>query len=166
MTPYPPDIANNELSRRSTVKNAIRLLSAGYFGKGRLLAQKHLTSGGLLGRSIGLLGLACLWAGAASAQSVTILQPVNNSTVSSPVKIQATVNDSSTVLYTQIYVDGLKKYSISASGVNTSLAMSSGNHRIAVQAGDKAGRVFKSAVYVNVSGGSTTTSSTSTSTTL
>lgn len=151
------------------MRNAIRLLSAGCFGKGRMAAQEYSVSGafsrtGLRGRSIGLLGVLCLFAGFASAQTVTILQPGNNSTSASPVKIQATVQDSSTVMATQIYVDGVKKYSISASGVNTSLAMTSGNHRIAVQAADKAGRVFKSVVYVNVSGGSTTTSSTSTST--
>jgi hypothetical protein len=82
--------------------------------------------------------------------AVTILQPTNNSTVGSPVRIQATVNSTS-VQYTKIFIDGVSKYTKAGAGVDTSLSMSAGSHRIAVQAGLNDGTVTKSVVYVNVS---------------
>jgi Big-like domain-containing protein len=139
------------------VKNVVRWQKAGRgYGilRGKEKAPRLARPWGSLSRSLVLLGAVCLVAGFASAQSVTILQPAANSTVASPVRVQATVQDSSTVKLTQIFVDGLKAYEIAASGVNTTLPMTSGNHRIAVQAVDSAARVFKSVVYVNVSGGS------------
>jgi hypothetical protein len=108
------------------------------------------------GRRI-LLGTACavwLLATVAAAQSVTILQPVNNGTSTSPVAIQATVQDSSPVSYTQIYVDGIKQYEVLGAGVSTSLPMTAGIHRVTVQAGDTKGTIFKSTVYTTVGSGS------------
>lgn len=82
--------------------------------------------------------------------SVTICTPNDGSTVTSPVRVVAGTTDSSQVTAMKIYLDGTAVYSISASQLDTKVAMSNGQHRIAVQAWDKAGRVFKSVVYVTV----------------
>jgi phospholipase C len=90
-----------------------------------------------------------------ASPSVTICTPANNATVTSPVNIVAgTTDNSSTVNYLQIYIDGSKQYQVSANQLNTSLAMSSGTHRVTVQAVDAAGNVFKSTIYVTVSSSS------------
>ncbi|MDT8068782.1 MAG: Ig-like domain-containing protein [Terriglobia bacterium] len=85
------------------------------------------------------------------AQTVTISQPANNSTVSSSVQVVAKASDSNGIKYTQIYVDGSAKYTVNSSYVNTTLSLSSGTHRIAVQATDTLGNHGKSVVYVTVS---------------
>src|SRR5207253_83127 len=82
--------------------------------------------------------------------SVTICTPAANSTVSSPVHIVAGTTDSKTVQFIQIYVDGVKKYEIKATSLDTSLAMATGTHRLTVQAYD--GSYFKQTIYITVSG--------------
>jgi acid phosphatase len=80
--------------------------------------------------------------------SVTICTPSSGQTVSSPVHIVAETTDSNTVNLMQIYVDGVKKYQVYASSLDTSLAMTSGTHRLAVQASD--GTIFKQVIYITV----------------
>ncbi|MGE5111254.1 MAG: alkaline phosphatase family protein [Acidobacteriaceae bacterium] len=83
--------------------------------------------------------------------SVTICAPANNATVTSPVNVVAGTTDSSKVTAMKIYLDGVSVYSTSSNQLNTSISIgSTGTHRIAVQAWDSAGHVFKSVVYVNV----------------
>ncbi len=90
-----------------------------------------------------------------ASPSVTICSPANNATVTSPVNIVAgTTDNSSTVKYVQIYIDGVKQYQVSGTQVNTSLAMSTGTHRVTVQAQDAAGNIFKSTIYITVASGS------------
>ena len=95
------------------------------------------------------------WAG-----SVTISSPGSGSTVSSPVRIIASANSSSSITLMQVYVDGSKVYEVKASTLDKSLSMATGTRRIAVQAYDSARNSFKQTVYVTVS---STTSSTTTS---
>jgi Big-like domain-containing protein len=138
------------------VKNFVRWLSAGMgyeILRGKEKAQRPGSQFKNLPRALALLGAVCLVAGFASAQSVTILTPKNGTTVASPVKVQATVSDSSTVVATQIYVDGVLVTRVTGSGVNTSVPMVNGGHHVAVQAWDKLGRTFKSTVSITVSGG-------------
>jgi hypothetical protein len=97
-----------------------------------------------------LLGILTIGS-AAVAQTVTIQQPANNATLPGPVSVQAAATDSNGIAYTQVYVDGVKKYEVKSGSVSTSLNMSAGYHRIAVQAKDKLGNIGKSVVYVNVS---------------
>lgn len=122
-------------------------------------ARKFLKS------AVWLLVTGCLLSAAALAQTVTIQSPINNGTSTSPVKVTATVQDSNPVSYTQIYVDGIKAFEVSGGGVNTGLAMSSGTHRVTVQAIDSKSYVFKSTVYTTVSGSSSGSTSTVTGTT-
>jgi hypothetical protein len=115
--------------------------------------QMNGTSGG--GGSGGGTGGACT--ASTVNRTVTICSPVNNSTVTSPVNVVAQATDSSAVSVSQIYVDGVKQYQVAGGSVNTSLSLSTGTHRITVQAYDSAG-AFKSTVYATVgstSGGST-----------
>ncbi|HWR35801.1 MAG TPA: alkaline phosphatase family protein [Clostridia bacterium] len=85
--------------------------------------------------------------------SVTICTPSNNATVGSPVNIIAGTTDSNSVKLMQIYVDGVKAYQVSAAELNASLAMSTGTHRLTVQAQDSTGAIFKQTIYINVSSG-------------
>ena len=90
-----------------------------------------------------------------ASPSVTICTPANGATVSSPVNIVAgTTDNSSSVTYLQIYIDGAKKYQVSAKQLNTSLAMADGSHRVTVQAQDAAGHIFKTTIYITVSSSS------------
>lgn len=103
-----------------------------------------------------------------TSPSVTICSPANNSTVSSPVSVVAVTTDSNAISYMQIFVDGTAVYTVKASSINTNVSMSSGAHRVTVQAKDSAGVFFKSTVSITVSGttGSCTPSSTSPSVTI
>src|SRR5262249_28275676 len=82
--------------------------------------------------------------------SVTICTPANNATVSSPVTVTAGTTDSRTVSFVQAYVDGVAKVTQNGNKLNASIAMSTGAHRLTVQAKDSGGVVFKQTITVNV----------------
>jgi hypothetical protein len=88
-----------------------------------------------------------------TAPSVTICSPASGVTVSSPVTVVATANSTKTVLYSQIYIDGIKQYQVNGPNVNTQLAMTPGQHRLTVQSND--GSYFKATEYITVSDTST-----------
>lgn len=81
-------------------------------------------------------------------QTVTICTPQSGQTVASPVQVTALTTDTLPVKYVQVYVDGVKVYQVNGGTLNTSLTMSSGSHRLTVQASD--GTNFKSTIYVTV----------------
>jgi len=68
------------------------------------------------------------------------------------VTITAAAQSTKTVQFSQIYIDGVKKYQVNGANVNTQLSMSSGQHRVTVQAYD--GTYFKQVEYITVSGSS------------
>ncbi len=82
-----------------------------------------------------------------TSPSVTICTPANNSTVASPVHVQAVTTSSTPVGYMQIYVDGGKVYQVSAATLDTDVTMSSGTHRLTVQANNGT-TTFKNTIYV------------------
>jgi hypothetical protein len=82
--------------------------------------------------------------------SVTICSPADGSTSASPVHIAAGTTSSSPVSFMQIYIDGAKQYQVSADKIDTQLALSSGEHRVAVQAKNEDDVLFKDVVYVTV----------------
>ena len=86
-----------------------------------------------------------------TSPSVNICSPSDGSTVSSPVHVLATLNSSSSISYSQIYVDGRKVWNGTGTQVDTSLTMAAGTHRLTVQAKNADGVLFKSTVYVTVS---------------
>lgn len=97
---------------------------------------------GALVAGLSLFGLS------AAAQTVTILAPLPNASVSTSIHVQATVADTSPILTTKIYLDGVSVYSSGKSGLDTTINVTAGTHRIAVQAFDAAGRNGKTVVNV------------------
>ncbi|HWR35299.1 MAG TPA: Ig-like domain-containing protein [Clostridia bacterium] len=87
--------------------------------------------------------------------SVTICTPANNANVTSPVHVVAGTTSSTTVKYVQIYVDGVKKFQVSASKLDTFVSMPSGTRRLTVQAANSS-TTFKSTIFVNVGSGTST----------
>jgi hypothetical protein len=82
--------------------------------------------------------------------TVTICLPTSNSTVLNSVHVIAKATDTQPVSYTQIYVDGVKKYQISGSSINTHVSMSTGQRRLTVQATDSQNRIFRHTIYITV----------------
>lgn len=82
--------------------------------------------------------------------TVNLSTPLQNQQVFSPVHIQATTSNSSPVDAMQIYVDGVLQYHNSGNQVNTSLPMTTGQHKITVQSWDTAGGIHKTSVNVTV----------------
>jgi hypothetical protein len=87
-------------------------------------------------------------------RTVKICAPANGSTVDTPVHISAAAADSNPVTSMQVYVDGVRKYVVpNTKGIDTYLPMTSGSHRVTVQAVDAAG-TFKSSVTITVTSAS------------
>lgn len=97
--------------------------------------------------AVNLRAGACT-AGPASP-SVTICSPQSGATAASPVQVSAAANSSPVATLIQIYLDGAKAYEVKASSLDTSLAMSTGSHRLTVQAYN--GTWFKTTEYITVS---------------
>ena len=83
--------------------------------------------------------------------SITICNPANNTTVSSPVHIVALTTNSAGITGMKIYVDSIGIYTTTANMIDTSLAISAGTHNLTVQSWDKAGRVIIKAININIS---------------
>jgi hypothetical protein len=75
---------------------------------------------------------------------VHICSPAGGLTVHSPVQISAAGKVNGTLASMQVWVDGVKKYSVAASTVNTSLTVTAGTHRFAVLAVNTSGQVVES----------------------
>ena len=111
---------------------------------GKFLSTENIT----VSSSTGTGGGGC--SGSGVNRTIVICSPANNATLTSPVTIVAQATDSATISATGIYVDGVKQYQVASSSVNTSLPLTAGTHRIAVQSHDSAG-TFESVVNVTVS---------------
>lgn len=86
----------------------------------------------------------------ASGIGVTVCAPGSGSTDSSPVQVIASARSSAPITAMRIYVDNISKYLTSASSLNTSLSLASGNHLLVVQAWDSTGAVFKNSRTITV----------------
>ena len=107
------------------------------------------------GSAAGAADMADLFGGAASTicaatSGVKVCSPAAGSTVASPVHFVAAAKSTHPITAMRIYVDNLSKFSTSASSLDTSLALASGAHAIAVQAWDSSGAIFKSAFTIHV----------------
>jgi hypothetical protein len=97
---------------------------------------------------------SCPGAGAIAAPMADFFNTVNISTprpdaaVTSPVKVQATVTNSSPVYAMQVYVDEVLKYQASGASLNASVPLRAGKHHLVVQSWDRAGGIHKSGIYV------------------
>lgn len=120
-------------------------------GSHRLTVQSVDTTGALTKRTVFVTVGTSSCVLSSTDPSVTICTPAPNSTVTSPVKIVAGSTDSAaTVTNTFVWVDGVKQWTASGGSLNTSLAMSTGTHRVTVQAKDSSGRYFQSTVNITV----------------
>lgn len=87
----------------------------------------------------------------ASTDGVTVCSPAGGSTVASPVQVTAAAKSSlGPITAMRIYVDNVSEYSVSASSIDTSLALASGSHNLVVQAWDSTGAVYKNARTISV----------------
>lgn len=87
----------------------------------------------------------------ASTDGVTVCSPAGGSTVASPILITAAAKSSlGTITAMRIYVDNVSKYSVSASSIDTSLALGSGSHNLVVQAWDSTGAVYKNSRIITL----------------
>ena len=110
-----------------------------------------------------LLVLLVLGTGVASATlpcslnpaspSVTICTPTAGSTVASPAHVTAGTTDNSFPVTSMIvYLDNVIAYKTTTNQVDTTLALSNGQHNITVNAWDSGGAVFKSTVIFTGTG--------------
>jgi hypothetical protein len=89
---------------------------------------------------------------AASFAGVTVSSPTAGSTSGSPVHFVASATSTNPITAMRIYVDNISVYLISASSLDTSIAIASGSHSVVVQAWDSTGAVFKAPLSITVSG--------------
>lgn len=89
---------------------------------------------------------------APGSAGVHICSPSGGSTVSSPVKVQATAKVTGTIARTQLWIDGVKKVSTTSNSLTTSISLAAGTHRFAVVAANTAGQKWESAVTATVGG--------------
>src|ERR1051326_98727 len=87
---------------------------------------------------------------ATTTASVSIMEPGPNSTVGSPINVQATVTDPNPVHVTQIYVDGVKKTEQLGAGISAQLNLTDGSHKLTVQAVQTDSTVVKTSIQINV----------------
>lgn len=89
-------------------------------------------------------------------QTVTICTPASGANVTSPLNVSAGATDSNAVKVMQIYVDGVNVYHVlNAKQLSTSVTMTTGAHRLTVQAQDSTNTVFKTTENVTVGSGTT-----------
>jgi hypothetical protein len=91
---------------------------------------------------------------APSSPGVNLCKPGSGATVTSPVAIQAAATVTGTISTMQVWIDGVRQYSISGTTMlNTSLTVAAGTHRFAVLALNTAGTKWTTAVNATVGSG-------------
>jgi hypothetical protein len=85
-----------------------------------------------------------------SSPSVNICAPANGSTVNSPVQVEASAAVTGVIAHTQLWVDGVKKFTETSTALETSIILPAGLHRFAIVATNTAGQKWKTAVYATV----------------
>ena len=95
--------------------------------------------------------LATMTLATASFAGVTVSSPAAGSTSGSPVHFVASATSTHPITAMRIYVDSVSVYLVSASSLDTSVAMSAGSHSVIVQAWDSTGVVYKTPLTLTVS---------------
>jgi hypothetical protein len=99
-----------------------------------------------------LLTAFCLLASLGFAQvSVKVSAPLANSTVSSPVPVQATASSSHPITGWQVYLDGSSVASSTAASINTTVSASNGSHQLIIRAWDSTGAYGSQTIEATVS---------------
>lgn len=109
------------------------------------------------------LSITFLVLAGAGFAGVTVTSPSNGSSVSAPVHVVASASSSSSPINSMaIYVDHNLVYKQNVSKVDTYIQPAAGKRYVVVQAWDKNGGIFKTAVTINVGSSSSTPSTVST----
>jgi hypothetical protein len=90
---------------------------------------------------------------APTSPGVNICSPTNGSSVNSPATVQASATVTGTISHMELWIDGVRQYSISGSTLNTSVTLAAGSHRFAVLAINTAGTKWETVVNATVGGG-------------
>jgi hypothetical protein len=90
----------------------------------------------------------------AAFAGVTVSSPTAGTTQASPVHFVASATSTSSITGMRVYVDNVSVYALSASKIDTSIAMSAATHNVVVQAWDTTGAVFKQAFTLTVTAAS------------
>jgi hypothetical protein len=90
----------------------------------------------------------------AAFAGVTVSSPTAGTTQASPVHFVASATSTSSITGMRVYVDNVSVYALSASKIDTSIAMSAATHNVVVQAWDTTGAVFKQAFTLTVTASS------------
>lgn len=94
---------------------------------------------------------------APTTSGVTVSQPSNGASVSTPLRVVSTSTDPSGIGATHVYVDGQLKFQTSGANVDTTISLTAGWHQLVVQSWTGTGQVIKSsAISVNVTTSTTT----------
>jgi hypothetical protein len=117
--------------------------------------QAVATASGFSQSDVGLaaytIGTGCT---APSSAGLNVCQPVNGSTVGSPVSVLASATVTGTISRMEVWVDGVKKFStFNSKTLSTSLSLASGSHNFAFYAVNTAGTKWEKTVTATVSGG-------------
>jgi hypothetical protein len=88
----------------------------------------------------------------ASFAGVAVTSPAAGSTSGSPVHFVASATSAHPITAMRVYVDNVSVYLVSATKLDTSVAMSAGSHNVIVQAWDSTGAVMKTPLSITVSG--------------
>lgn len=81
---------------------------------------------------------------------VTMTSPVDGSTVSNPVVVNATATSNVAISFIELWIDGVKKTRVSGNTLNTSVTLATGIHRVTVQAQDANGVYYKQTANITV----------------
>jgi 3',5'-cyclic AMP phosphodiesterase CpdA len=87
---------------------------------------------------------------ASSVATVRICTPADEANVNSPFPVQAGAYSPAGVRYMQIWMDGVRVHHSDGSQLDTTVAASTGRHRLVVVAQDAAGTVAKATIYIRV----------------
>lgn len=123
-------------------------------GTHRVTVQAKDSAGTLFAKTVYTTVSASACLPGNTVPSVTICSPTSSS--SAPIHVSAAALSNAAVNYMAVWMDGVKMYQTSANSVDTSVAASSGTHRITVQATDINGVLFSGVVYTTVAGTSST----------
>lgn len=125
------------VSSGSNLNTSLRLTP----GKHSVILQASNTSGSLVQNAFNVT---------AASPHISLLSPPAASASYGPTYISATTTDPTPVRAVQIYLDSSLVYEVSGTGVQTTLAVPNGQHSIVVQAWNRSGVSYKSAVAVHV----------------
>jgi hypothetical protein len=91
------------------------------------------------------------WASGASDFPLTVTNPTNNATVTSPINVVANATPTNPIFFMRVFVDQLAVYFTFDNSINTQIFVAPGSHTITVYAEDDKGNLSATPIPVTVS---------------